>query len=714
MAAKYTDTITTDAGTALEGATVELLTGAGALVTTYTDDALTQNAATSRTTDANGLVELYVADGTYSVRTTYNGVVKTLANVELYDISTIASTSSGAVANKAQASAIGIGGSAENMGSYTGSTIPDNETAKQNIQSLEAAVETKANASAVGVTSSAANMGTFTGSTIPDNQTAKQALQALETETETKSTALGIAGGATNLGTFTGSTISDNGTVKAGMQELEAAVEARALSAFSHSATYAASTVGKKLQQTVSIKDAPYNAVGDGVTDDTAAIQAALSSGAAAIYVPAGRYKITAHLTRSGSTYLYGDGLTKSAFVMTGNFSFQFTGGAGGDHYDASLLHIERVAFETTVDSTVPGIDARWTDGTGGTSKTLIIRDVDITGINASTGFEKGIYLLNARNVVIESTRIHGRRDTSPLTSGFGVHIEGGNPNGAPVEIFLTKVQVFYTATAFDIDGWVEGIYFTRCTAIACHTGIDASATPAGRPLISVIGCHLFTNKYGIITGEYVQTDFSHNLIYGAEVDSTSTNYAAITLGSVTDQLDSHICDNTILGLITGIPKNGIVMSGGAASDSSKLSGNIIKSFDSGILLGATANNVVVTGDNIFTSCTTNVTNSGSGNIICYATKASVGQRIDPDGLIEKWGSSVIALNASGDGTVTFATAFPTGFLQGMVCNGDPTISGPDSFSINQTGCNASGLAFSVRPNPGAINVRVNWTAKGN
>jgi len=44
----------------------------------------------------------------------------------------------------------------------------------------------KANASALGVADSATNMGTFTGSTIPDNQTAKQNLQALETSLETK------------------------------------------------------------------------------------------------------------------------------------------------------------------------------------------------------------------------------------------------------------------------------------------------------------------------------------------------------------------------------------------------------------------------------------------------------------------------------------------------------------------------------------------------
>lgn len=142
-----------------------------------------------------------------------------------------ASDASQGLNTKANASAVGIASGDANMGTYTGTTIPDNETAKQNLQSLETAVETKANASAVGVTASAANMGTYTGSVIPDSQTAKQNIQSLETELELKNTALGIALGASNLGTFTGSIISDNTNVKTALQETETAVELRPTSA---------------------------------------------------------------------------------------------------------------------------------------------------------------------------------------------------------------------------------------------------------------------------------------------------------------------------------------------------------------------------------------------------------------------------------------------------------------------------------------------------
>jgi len=69
-----------------------------------------------------------------------------------------------------------------------------------------------------------------------------------------------------------------------------------------------ATNVGLKLAQTVSVKD--FGAVGDGVTDDTTAIQAALATGKL-IYVPYGTYKITDYLTIDQGG-LIGDGWSEN------------------------------------------------------------------------------------------------------------------------------------------------------------------------------------------------------------------------------------------------------------------------------------------------------------------------------------------------------------------------------------------------------------------
>lgn len=64
--------------------------------------------------------------------------------------------------------------------------------------------------------------------------------------------------------------------------------------------------VQDKLEEFVSVKD--FGAVGDGVTDDTAAIQDALNSNFGSIYIPKGTYKITNTLTTQRNIKVFGDG----------------------------------------------------------------------------------------------------------------------------------------------------------------------------------------------------------------------------------------------------------------------------------------------------------------------------------------------------------------------------------------------------------------------
>lgn len=76
-------------------------------------------------------------------------------------------------------------------------------------------------------------------------------------------------------------------------------------------------TVESKLQDVVSVKD--FGAVGDGVTDDTVAIQAALNSGATSVTFPKGEYKFTAQLNVPAGTNIRSSGaVLKCAYTQTG------------------------------------------------------------------------------------------------------------------------------------------------------------------------------------------------------------------------------------------------------------------------------------------------------------------------------------------------------------------------------------------------------------
>lgn len=68
---------------------------------------------------------------------------------------------------------------------------------------------------------------------------------------------------------------------------------------FSHVVSYPNSTIGSKLKQTPSVKDAPYSATGDGTTDDRGSFVSA--DGTGSFVVPPGSYRIASNLTISSN-----------------------------------------------------------------------------------------------------------------------------------------------------------------------------------------------------------------------------------------------------------------------------------------------------------------------------------------------------------------------------------------------------------------------------
>ena len=163
----------------------------------------------------------------------------------------------------------GVAKDAVNLGTFSGSTIPDSRTIKSALQEVETAFEeTDTNVNDVvsltgvdentTVFSPTGGDADFTGTTLGGvDYTVKSALQALGTKADTNASAItseastrasadttltnnlaetdantdslialsGVAENAENLGTFTGSTIADSSTIKAALQALETACE---------------------------------------------------------------------------------------------------------------------------------------------------------------------------------------------------------------------------------------------------------------------------------------------------------------------------------------------------------------------------------------------------------------------------------------------------------------------------------------------------------
>ena len=126
-------------------------------------------------------------------------------------------------------------------------------------------------------------------------------------------------------GNITGSYFLGNGSQLTGITaSLSGTVSSTDVSYTAPFTGAVARTGNSKWADTVSVKD--FGAVGDGVTDDTAAIQAAIDT-QKSVYVPAGTYRLSDAV---GCYYagqiIYGDGRTKSVFLADDiNYSFNLS-----------------------------------------------------------------------------------------------------------------------------------------------------------------------------------------------------------------------------------------------------------------------------------------------------------------------------------------------------------------------------------------------------
>ena len=130
--------------------------------------------------------------------------------------------------------------STTDLGTFSGTTIDNNQSIKQALQALETAIESEstARASAISglVDGAPALLDTLNelAAAINDDEnfvtTITNLINDNETHIDNVATLTGVAKDSANLGTFTGSTIADSSTVKAAIQALETALELKAAS----------------------------------------------------------------------------------------------------------------------------------------------------------------------------------------------------------------------------------------------------------------------------------------------------------------------------------------------------------------------------------------------------------------------------------------------------------------------------------------------------
>ena len=130
--------------------------------------------------------------------------------------------------------------STTDLGTFSGSTIDNNQSIKAALQALETALETESSARASAISGlvdgAPALLDTLNelAAAINDDEnfvtTITNLINANETHIDNVATLTGVAKDSAHLGTFTGSTIADSSTLKAALQALETALELKAAS----------------------------------------------------------------------------------------------------------------------------------------------------------------------------------------------------------------------------------------------------------------------------------------------------------------------------------------------------------------------------------------------------------------------------------------------------------------------------------------------------
>ena len=262
-----------------------------------------------------------------------------------------------------------------------------------------------------------------------------------------------------------------------------------------------ARTVAAKLADVVSVKD--FGAVGDGVTDDTAAIQAAIDS-AKQVLLPAGNtFKTTANITVPSDKHVVVDGVllrtgsgAVNAFLLSGNnITIDGSGEIRGPQYGATIVYesnqsaifntpditlATQLKYIKVADLTISGwgdAGVEMWDVDGLFCHNLSLHDIGRIGLQAIAG----------KNITYSGNYVYdigpGGGGIAPFLNAYGMSVTSDTsivvPRPTNVKICNNTVIGIEHWEAYDLHG-VDGAIIQNNTAIDCMIGIYVGASTGG------------------------------------------------------------------------------------------------------------------------------------------------------------------------------------------------------------------------------------------
>lgn len=353
-----------------------------------------------------------------------------------------------------------------------------------------------------------------------------------------------------------------------------------------------ASTVQTKLRNFVNAKD--FGAVGDGVTNDTTALQNAINyavSVGKSLFIPTGNYSCTAQLTASTTTtqfVLVGEGPANTQLIWTSGAA---TRGLSVTYSDT--IRTPRIESIGLITEALASGTALIITGPDSISEIQIgpkVSDVRIQGGNmASHCWGTGIEFITCWYPSIDYVNINGRNEYGPTFSATA----GIKLTSCQV-CYFERFNIFHVTTAIleqvsGVNTHGEGFTFINFEIVGVGTGIKLAAD-ATAPGTNIGPGHINAFNRCIDLDKQFQTTIHDLLLYKTDdLTGTPQDFIAINMN---DCRGCHVHNNFIHGFKANTLV-GIQLSGTTTNDLNLVHNNLFYNFTAsagskiGLVVGA-------------------------------------------------------------------------------------------------------------------------------
>lgn len=331
----------------------------------------------------------------------------------------------------------------------------------------------------------------------------------------------------------------------------------------------------------INVKD--FGAIGDGVADDTASVNNAISNlplSGGVLYFPSGRYKINNPISISNKDVtIKGDGIQLSQLFFPMSNGITYT----TNNLFNDALQVQDLSLVTISNNSYKGIVVSIPSNQGSAWKNLIIERVYLSGSTSieeynngtngsQTGINKWLTAIELSNCGVSHIRDCVVR-SGPYSSSNGVGIE---LLGYTVDILITGCKFYGTGISIRKNGPAEGIIIDNCMGInvGSFLVINSSSNNLNGVYASVHNCHINYFENGMNINYHPQIFIDKCLMY-------KNGPSSGTFDIIINRCDrSRITNSSLIVHASTGTSNGIAVAG---TNTCLIQGNIIQERETGV-----------------------------------------------------------------------------------------------------------------------------------